>query len=113
MEEAEIKEAFSLFSEPMEGEKEGVIPIGDVRRAMMYANHAPFLALPPSLPSCTSLLVPCPLLLVREAADLSHSYTERLESPHEIKLNSPNSPRSLTPKTKASQRIHPLSPFAR
>lgn len=34
-EEAEIKEAFGLFSEPMDGEKEGVIPIGDVRRAMM------------------------------------------------------------------------------
>jgi hypothetical protein len=34
-EEAEIKEAFSLFCEPMDGEKEGVIPIGDVRRAMM------------------------------------------------------------------------------
>ena len=35
-EEAEIKEAFSLFAEPMDGEKQGVIPIGDVRRAMMY-----------------------------------------------------------------------------
>ena len=34
-EEAEIKEAFSLFSEAMDGEKEGVIPIGDVRSAMM------------------------------------------------------------------------------
>lgn len=34
-EEAEIKEAFSLFAEPMDGEKEGVIPIDDVRRAMM------------------------------------------------------------------------------
>lgn len=34
-EEAEIKEAFSLFSEPADGEKDGVIPIGDVRRAMM------------------------------------------------------------------------------
>lgn len=33
-EEADIKEAFGLFSEPMDGEKEGVIPIGDVRRAM-------------------------------------------------------------------------------
>lgn len=44
-EEAEIKEAFSLFAEPMDGEKEGVIPIDDVRRAMMYV--------------CWSLLV-CP-----------------------------------------------------
>lgn len=34
-EEAEIREAFGLFSEPMDGEKEGIIPIGDVRRAMM------------------------------------------------------------------------------
>jgi hypothetical protein len=33
-EEADIKEAFGLFSEPADGEKEGVIPIGDVRRAM-------------------------------------------------------------------------------
>lgn len=46
-EEAEIKEAFSLFAEPMDGEKEGVIPIDDVRRAMMYV--------------CCSLLVPPPL----------------------------------------------------
>jgi Ca2+-binding EF-hand superfamily protein len=42
-EEAEIREAFSLFSEPMEGEKEGVIPIGDVRRAMMYVQYIPSL----------------------------------------------------------------------
>lgn len=34
-EETEIREAFGLFSQPMEGEKEGVIPIGDVRKAMM------------------------------------------------------------------------------
>jgi hypothetical protein len=33
--EAEIKEAFSLFAEPMEGEKEGVLPISDLRSAMM------------------------------------------------------------------------------
>ena len=31
----EIKEAFALFAEPMDGEKEGVIPTGDVRRAMV------------------------------------------------------------------------------
>ncbi|KAI0201287.1 hypothetical protein F4808DRAFT_460143 [Astrocystis sublimbata] len=41
-EESEIKEAFALFSEPMEGEKEGVIPTKDVRRAMVA------LGLPPS-----------------------------------------------------------------
>ncbi|KAH8891348.1 calmodulin [Thozetella sp. PMI_491] len=40
-EEGEIKEAFSLFSEPMDGEKEGVIPIGDVRRAMIALGIPP------------------------------------------------------------------------
>ncbi|KLU88369.1 hypothetical protein MAPG_07356 [Magnaporthiopsis poae ATCC 64411] len=52
-EEAEIKEAFSLFAEPMEGEKEGVIPIEDVRRAMIalgippadQAEHADFVSI--------------------------------------------------------------------
>lgn len=39
--EREIKEAFALFSEPMEGEKEGVIPSGDVRRAMVYVFSFP------------------------------------------------------------------------
>ncbi|KAK4153133.1 hypothetical protein C8A00DRAFT_34140 [Chaetomidium leptoderma] len=34
-EESEIREAFSLFAEPMEGEKEGIMPIGDVRRALI------------------------------------------------------------------------------
>lgn len=34
-EETEIKEAFALFSEPHDGEKEGVMPISDVRKAMM------------------------------------------------------------------------------
>ncbi|KAK4031169.1 hypothetical protein C8A01DRAFT_42344, partial [Parachaetomium inaequale] len=28
-EEAEIREAFSLFAEPLDGEKEGIMPIGD------------------------------------------------------------------------------------
>ncbi|ETS76701.1 hypothetical protein PFICI_12088 [Pestalotiopsis fici W106-1] len=40
-EEAEIREAFALFSEPMDGEKEGVIPIDDVRRAMVALNIPP------------------------------------------------------------------------
>ncbi|KAK7910795.1 hypothetical protein PG985_013276 [Apiospora marii] len=40
-EEAEIKEAFALFSEEMDGEKEGVIPISDVRRAMVALNLTP------------------------------------------------------------------------
>ncbi|KAK2602795.1 hypothetical protein N8I77_009301 [Diaporthe amygdali] len=40
-EEAEIKEAFTLFAEPMEGEKEGVIPIDDVRRAMIALDIPP------------------------------------------------------------------------
>ncbi|KAK0719789.1 ef-hand superfamily Ca2+-modulated protein [Lasiosphaeris hirsuta] len=39
--EAEIKEAFSLFAEPMKGEKEGVIPISDVRRAMIALGIPP------------------------------------------------------------------------
>jgi hypothetical protein len=33
--EREIKEAFALFAEPMDGEKEGVIPTKDVKRAMV------------------------------------------------------------------------------
>ena len=44
--ESEIREAFSLFAEPYPGEKEGVITIPDVRRALMYDpslfNHPPF-----------------------------------------------------------------------
>ncbi|KAK4103913.1 hypothetical protein N658DRAFT_465635 [Parathielavia hyrcaniae] len=44
-EESEIREAFSLFAEPMEGEKEGVMPIGDVRRALIA------LGIPPSSPA--------------------------------------------------------------
>ncbi|KAI1214906.1 calmodulin [Annulohypoxylon truncatum] len=40
-EEREIKEAFALFAEPMEGEKEGVIPTKDVRRAMVALGLAP------------------------------------------------------------------------
>jgi hypothetical protein len=40
-EESEIKEAFSLFAEPQEGEKEGVIPVADVRSAMMYLVPMP------------------------------------------------------------------------
>lgn len=34
-EEGEIKEAFSLFAEPMDGEKNGVLPIDDVKSALM------------------------------------------------------------------------------
>ncbi|ORY71600.1 calmodulin [Pseudomassariella vexata] len=49
-EEREIKEAFALFSEPMDGEKEGVMPIGDVRRAMVALN------LPPSRPELAEFL---------------------------------------------------------
>ncbi|CAN8095845.1 unnamed protein product [Discula destructiva] len=40
-EEAEIREAFALFSEKAEGEKDGVIPIGDVRRAMIALDIPP------------------------------------------------------------------------
>jgi hydroxyacylglutathione hydrolase len=38
--ENEIKEAFALFSRPQDGEKDGVIPTGDVRKAMMYVNSS-------------------------------------------------------------------------
>jgi hydroxyacylglutathione hydrolase len=34
-EEGEIKEAFGLFAEPMDGEKNGVLPIHDVKSALM------------------------------------------------------------------------------
>ncbi|KAL8305335.1 hypothetical protein RB597_003811 [Gaeumannomyces tritici] len=40
-EEAEIREAFSLFAEPMEGEREGVMPIEDVRRALIALGIPP------------------------------------------------------------------------
>ncbi|KAK0752361.1 calmodulin [Schizothecium vesticola] len=40
-EETDIREAFSLFSEPMDGEKEGAIPIPDVRRAMIALGIPP------------------------------------------------------------------------
>ncbi|CAG8957062.1 hypothetical protein HYFRA_00009263 [Hymenoscyphus fraxineus] len=40
-EENEIREAFSLFSEKRKGEKEGVIPTGDVRRAMIALGILP------------------------------------------------------------------------
>ncbi|KAL6402501.1 hypothetical protein AUP68_14980 [Ilyonectria robusta] len=35
-EEGEIREAFSLFAEPMDGEKPGVLPIDDVKSALVY-----------------------------------------------------------------------------
>lgn len=40
-EENEIKEAFVMFSQPYEGEKDGVIPISDVRKAMMCVHAKP------------------------------------------------------------------------
>ena len=58
-EESEIREAFSLFAEPMQGEKEGVMPIADVRRALMYAPLSP----PPLHPSLFSKPFPFPSLL--------------------------------------------------
>ncbi|OTA61099.1 calmodulin [Hypoxylon sp. EC38] len=48
--EREIKEAFALFAEPMEGEKEGVIPVKDVRRAMVA------LGIPPTKPELKEFL---------------------------------------------------------
>ncbi|KAM3560516.1 hypothetical protein MY1884_002905, partial [Beauveria asiatica] len=39
-EENEIREAYSLFAEPMDGEKHGVLPIDDVKSALMYVLFA-------------------------------------------------------------------------
>jgi hypothetical protein len=50
-EENEIKEAFALFSIEKKGEKEGVIPIDDVRRAMMYFSCLDF-EINPLAPHC-------------------------------------------------------------
>ncbi|KAL7974880.1 hypothetical protein HDV63DRAFT_400417 [Trichoderma sp. SZMC 28014] len=44
-EEGEIKEAFGLFAEPMDGEKNGVLPINDVKSALIA------LGIPPSSPA--------------------------------------------------------------
>ncbi|KAI1175515.1 EF-hand [Nemania sp. FL0916] len=49
-EEREIKEAFALFAEPMDGEKEGVIPTKDVRRAMVA------LGIPPTKPELAEFI---------------------------------------------------------
>ncbi|KAI6782932.1 Caltractin-like protein [Emericellopsis cladophorae] len=40
-EEGEIKEAFGLFSEPMDGEKNGVLPIEDVKSALIALGIPP------------------------------------------------------------------------
>lgn len=40
-EEGEIKEAFGLFAEPMDGEKHGVLPINDLKSALMYSPFSP------------------------------------------------------------------------
>ncbi|EAQ90609.1 hypothetical protein CHGG_02544 [Chaetomium globosum CBS 148.51] len=45
LEESEIHEAFSLFAEPLDGEPQGVMPISDVRRALIA------LGIPPSSPA--------------------------------------------------------------
>ncbi|KAK4069794.1 uncharacterized protein Triagg1_6924 [Trichoderma aggressivum f. europaeum] len=44
-EEGEIKEAFSLFAEPMDGEKNGVLPINDLKSTLIA------LGIPPSSPA--------------------------------------------------------------
>ncbi|KAM3535075.1 hypothetical protein MY4038_001651 [Beauveria bassiana] len=44
-EENEIREAYSLFAEPMDGEKHGVLPIDDVKSALIA------LGIPPSSPA--------------------------------------------------------------
>ncbi|CAK7202346.1 hypothetical protein SEUCBS139899_005069 [Sporothrix eucalyptigena] len=40
-EEGEIREAFGLFAEPMDGEKDGVLPINDLRRALIALGIPP------------------------------------------------------------------------
>ncbi|KAM5342608.1 hypothetical protein ACJ41O_013574 [Fusarium nematophilum] len=40
-EEGEIREAFSLFAEPMDGEKNGVLPIDDVKSALIALGVPP------------------------------------------------------------------------
>ncbi|CCT66788.1 probable hydroxyacylglutathione hydrolase [Fusarium fujikuroi IMI 58289] len=40
-EEGEIREAFSLFAEPMDGEKHGVLPIDDVKSALIALGIPP------------------------------------------------------------------------
>lgn len=40
-EEGEIKEAFGLFAEPMDGEKNGVLPIRDLKSTLMYGTMHP------------------------------------------------------------------------
>jgi len=54
-EETEIREAFALFSNEKNGEKEGVIPIGDVRRAMIALDIPPS---PDELAEFTTILDP-------------------------------------------------------
>ncbi|POR35245.1 Caltractin [Tolypocladium paradoxum] len=55
-EEGEIKEAWSLFSEPMDGEKNGVLPIDDVRSALIALGIPP--SSPAELAEFTSILDP-------------------------------------------------------
>lgn len=45
-EEGEIREAFGLFAEPMDGEKNGVLPVDDVKSAFMYVVPSRFLHQP-------------------------------------------------------------------
>lgn len=52
-EEGEIREAFSLFAEPMDGEKRGVLPIDDVKSALMQVL--------PTVLRVLQLTLPCAL----------------------------------------------------
>ncbi|KYK55652.1 calmodulin [Drechmeria coniospora] len=40
-EEGEIREAWSLFSEPLDGERDGVLPVDDVKSALTYVVNRP------------------------------------------------------------------------
>lgn len=91
-EEGEIREAFGLFAEPMDGEKNGVLPVDDVKSALMYVSQ--------------SFSVMCFLLLANMAP------TEPSASPHRHPPNSKNSYLFSTPKTMATRPTSPSSPYA-
>ncbi|OAQ63413.1 calmodulin [Pochonia chlamydosporia 170] len=54
-EEGEIKEAWGLFAEPMDGEKNGVLPIDDVKSALIALGVPPS---PSELAEFTAILDP-------------------------------------------------------
>jgi hydroxyacylglutathione hydrolase len=49
--ENEIREAFGLFAQPAEGEKEGLLPIRDVKKALVCVISSPAFSPPVPLES--------------------------------------------------------------